>query len=149
MSPLPRCQSALIFSCQDAWNSSTLLFKYFVYIFHFTIVQSKGESFHCYGEYWTIWTLFEYEHFFTKRMHRILFKYVMNSYSFQVKKMVRSAQEVIIVGGSHALHRHEKLAIAVFKAMRGHSLHETKSDGRFHVHTRTYLDGAVLKEVGL
>ncbi|KAM0948453.1 hypothetical protein DsansV1_C06g0059551 [Dioscorea sansibarensis] len=64
----------------------------------------------------------------------------------EVKKMVRAAQEVIIVGGSHALHRHEKLAIAVFKAMRGHSLHETKPDGRFHVHTRTYLDGAVLKE---
>lgn len=62
--------------------------------------------------------------------------------------MVHAGQEVVIVGGSHALHRHEKLAIAVSKAMRGHSLQETKTDGRFHVHTKTYLDGAVLREVG-
>ncbi|KAG6483974.1 hypothetical protein ZIOFF_060767 [Zingiber officinale] len=65
----------------------------------------------------------------------------------EVKKMVHVGQEVIIIGGSHALHQHEKLAIAVSKAMRGHSLQETKKDGRFHVHTRTYLDGAILKEV--
>lgn len=62
--------------------------------------------------------------------------------------MVHFGQEVVIVGGSHALHRHEKLAIAVSKAMQGHSLQETKKDGRFHVHTKTYLDGAILKEVG-
>lgn len=67
--------------------------------------------------------------------------------SLQVKKMVHYGQEVVIVGGSHSLHRHEKLAIAVSKAMRGHSLQETKKDGRFHVHTKTYLDGAILKEV--
>lgn len=66
---------------------------------------------------------------------------------FQVKKMVHSGQEVVIVGGSHLLHHHEKLAIAVSKAMRSHSLQETKKDGRFHVHTKTYLDGAILKEV--
>lgn len=61
--------------------------------------------------------------------------------------MVHEGQDVVIVGGAHALHRHEKLAIAVSKAMRGHSLQETKKDGRFHVHTKTYLDGAILKEV--
>lgn len=64
----------------------------------------------------------------------------------EVKKMVHYGQEVVIVGGSHALHRHEKLAIAVSKAMRSHSLQETKKDGRFHVHTKPYLDGAILKE---
>ncbi|KAJ3683034.1 hypothetical protein LUZ60_013261 [Juncus effusus] len=64
----------------------------------------------------------------------------------EVKKMVHTGQEVILIKGSHALHQHEKLAIAVSKAMRGHSLQETKKDGRFHVHTRTYLDGAILKE---
>ncbi|KAI3469273.1 hypothetical protein Pfo_025936 [Paulownia fortunei] len=64
----------------------------------------------------------------------------------EVKKMVHQGQEVVIVGGTHALHRHEKLAIAVSKAMRGHSLQETKKDGRFHVHTKTYVDGAILKE---
>ncbi|XP_062174534.1 uncharacterized protein LOC133879771 [Alnus glutinosa] len=64
----------------------------------------------------------------------------------EVKKMVHDGQEVVIVGGSHSLHRHEKLAIAVSKAMRSHSLQETKKDGRFHVHTKTYLDGAILKE---
>ncbi|KAJ4753692.1 transmembrane protein [Rhynchospora pubera] len=64
----------------------------------------------------------------------------------EIKKMVHTRQEVIIIGGSHALHEHEKLAIAVSKAMRSHSLQETKTDGRFHVHTRTYLDGAILKE---
>ncbi|XP_010524587.1 PREDICTED: uncharacterized protein LOC104802608 [Tarenaya hassleriana] len=64
----------------------------------------------------------------------------------EVKKLVHHGQEVVIVGGAHALHRHEKLAIAVSKAMRGHSLQETKKDGRFHVHTKTYLDGAILKE---
>ncbi|GMY27939.1 phosphatase 2C 42 [Fagus crenata] len=64
----------------------------------------------------------------------------------KVKKMVHDGQEVVIVGGSHLLHRHEKLSIAVSKAMRGHSLQETKNDGRFHVHTKTFLDGAILKE---
>lgn len=66
---------------------------------------------------------------------------------FQVKKMVHKGEDVVIVGGSHSLHLHEKLAIAVSKATRGHSLQETKKDGRFHVHTKTYLDGAILKEV--
>ncbi|KAJ9181790.1 hypothetical protein P3X46_005848 [Hevea brasiliensis] len=65
----------------------------------------------------------------------------------EVKKMVHDGPEVVIVGGSHALHSHEKLAIAVSKAMQGHSLQETKKDGRFHVHTKTYLDGAALKEM--
>ncbi|XP_016491340.1 uncharacterized protein LOC107811018 [Nicotiana tabacum] len=64
----------------------------------------------------------------------------------EVKKMLHKEQEVVMIGGSHALHRHEKLAIAVSKAMCGHSLQETKKDGRFHVHTKTYLDGAILKE---
>ncbi|CAH9055194.1 unnamed protein product [Cuscuta europaea] len=64
----------------------------------------------------------------------------------KVKKLVHQGQEVVIVGGSHALHHHEKLAIAVSKAMRGHSLQETKKDGRFHVHTKMHLDGAILKE---
>lgn len=64
----------------------------------------------------------------------------------EVRKLVHDGQEVVIIGGSHALHRHEKLAIAVSKAMRGHSLQETKKDGRFRVHTKTYLDGAILKE---
>ncbi|KAG0494046.1 hypothetical protein HPP92_005040 [Vanilla planifolia] len=64
----------------------------------------------------------------------------------EVKKMVHAGQEIIIFSGSYALHRHEKLAIALSKAMRSHSLQETKKDGRFHVHTKTYLDGAILKE---
>lgn len=71
----------------------------------------------------------------------------MFSHCFQVKKLVHKGEDVVIVGGSHSLHLHEKLAIAVSKAMRGHSLQETKKDGRFHVHTKTYLDGAILKEV--
>ncbi|KAL3505618.1 hypothetical protein ACH5RR_031000 [Cinchona calisaya] len=70
----------------------------------------------------------------------------MEAIEAEVKKMVHRGQEVVIVGGIHALHHHEKLAIAVSKAMRGHSLQETKKDGRFHVHTKTYLDGAILKE---
>lgn len=61
--------------------------------------------------------------------------------------MVHGDQEVVIVGGTHALHQHEKLSVAVSKAMRGHSVHETKNDGRFHVQTKTYVDGAILKEV--
>ncbi|XP_076914279.1 uncharacterized protein LOC143573233, partial [Bidens hawaiensis] len=64
----------------------------------------------------------------------------------EVKRMVHKGEEVVIVGGSHSLHLHEKLAIAVSKAMRGCSLQETKKDGRFHVHTKMYLDGAILKE---
>lgn len=64
----------------------------------------------------------------------------------EIRKMVHAGQEVVMIGGSHALHRHEKLAIALSKAMRGHSLQETKNDGRFHVHTKTHLDGAILKE---
>jgi hypothetical protein len=64
----------------------------------------------------------------------------------EVRKMVHLEQEVVIVGGSHSLHHHEKLAIALSKAMRGHSLQETKKDGRFHVRTKTYLDGAILRE---
>ncbi|KAL6901970.1 hypothetical protein ACP4OV_004846 [Aristida adscensionis] len=64
----------------------------------------------------------------------------------EVKKMVHPGQEVLIISGSHALHQHEKLAVAVSKATRSHSLHETKSDGRYQVRTKTYLDGAILKE---
>ncbi|XP_074319977.1 uncharacterized protein LOC141656822 [Silene latifolia] len=64
----------------------------------------------------------------------------------EVKKMVHQNQDVVIVGGVHALHQHEKLAIAVAEATRGNSVHETKNDGRFHVRTKTYLDGAILKE---
>ncbi|XP_058757608.1 uncharacterized protein LOC131630884 [Vicia villosa] len=64
----------------------------------------------------------------------------------EVKKLLHDEQEVVIIGGTHSLHHHEKLSIAVSKAMRGHSLQETKNDGRFHVHTKTYLDGAILKE---
>ncbi|KAF5784545.1 hypothetical protein HanXRQr2_Chr11g0520691 [Helianthus annuus] len=64
----------------------------------------------------------------------------------EVKSMVHKGEEVVTVAGSHSLHLHEKLAIAVSKAMRGHSLQETKKDGRFHVHTKMYLDGAILKE---
>ncbi|KAJ8528873.1 hypothetical protein K7X08_030613 [Anisodus acutangulus] len=70
----------------------------------------------------------------------------VGSIEAEVKKMLHKGQEVVMIGGSHALHRHEKLAIAVSKAMRGHSLQETKKDGRFHVHTKTYLDGAILRE---
>ncbi|KAG5632497.1 hypothetical protein H5410_004214 [Solanum commersonii] len=44
----------------------------------------------------------------------------------EVKKMLHKEQELVMIGGSHALHHHEKLAIAVSKAMRGHSLQETK-----------------------
>lgn len=73
--------------------------------------------------------------------------YELSVFDRQVKKMLHKGQEVVMIGGSHALHRHEKLAIAVSKAMRGHSLQETKKDGRFHVHTKTYLDGAILREV--
>ncbi|XP_052189645.1 uncharacterized protein LOC127799555 [Diospyros lotus] len=64
----------------------------------------------------------------------------------EIKKMVHQGQDVVMIGGSNALHRHEKLAIALSKAMRSHSLQEAKNDGRFHVHTKTYLDGAILKE---
>lgn len=64
----------------------------------------------------------------------------------EVTKLVYPDQEVLIVGGTHPMHRHEKLAIAVSKAMRGHSVQETKEDGRFHVQTKTYLDGPILKE---
>lgn len=64
----------------------------------------------------------------------------------EVKKMVHTGQEVIVISGSHALHEHEKLAVAVSKATRSHSIHETKTDGRFHVRTKPYLDGAILKE---
>lgn len=67
--------------------------------------------------------------------------------SFQVKKMIHQDQEVVIVVGTYPLHQHEKLAVAVSKSMRGHSVHETKNDGRFHVQTKTYVDGAILKEV--
>lgn len=70
----------------------------------------------------------------------------MKAIEMEVKKMVHAGQEVVVVGGPQSLHRHEKLAIAVSKALRSHSLHETNTDGRFHVRTRTYLDGSILRE---
>lgn len=63
----------------------------------------------------------------------------------EVKRMLQPGQEIVIVGGTHSLHEHEKLAVAVTKALRGESIQETK-DGRFHVRTRTFLDGAILRE---
>eukprot|EP00252_Welwitschia_mirabilis_P008780 TRINITY_DN20945_c0_g1_i1.p1 TRINITY_DN20945_c0_g1~~TRINITY_DN20945_c0_g1_i1.p1 ORF type:complete len:808 (+),score=153.41 TRINITY_DN20945_c0_g1_i1:214-2637(+) len=70
----------------------------------------------------------------------------INAIENEVKKMVYPDQEVVVIGGSHSLHQHQKLAIAVSKALRAHSFHETNPDGRFHVRTRTYLDGPILKE---
>lgn len=63
----------------------------------------------------------------------------------EVKRMLQPGQDVVVVGGSYSLHEHEKLAVAVTKALRGESIHETK-DGRFRVRTRTFLDGAILRE---
>lgn len=61
--------------------------------------------------------------------------------------MLQPGQEVVVVGGTHNLHDHERLAMAVAKATRGLSTHDTGSDGRFHAKTLTFLDGAVLREV--
>jgi hypothetical protein len=65
----------------------------------------------------------------------------------QVKTMLQPEQEVMVVAGIHNLHDHERLAMAVAKAMRGMSTHVTRSDTRFHAKTLTFLDGAVLREV--
>ncbi|BBN07035.1 hypothetical protein MPTK1_4g00410 [Marchantia polymorpha subsp. ruderalis] len=70
----------------------------------------------------------------------------MTNIEEEVRKMVPPGQEVVVVGGVHNLHDHEKLAIAVVKALRSHSVHETRRDGRFHARARTYLDGALLRE---
>ncbi|KAG0575716.1 hypothetical protein M758_5G026800 [Ceratodon purpureus] len=64
----------------------------------------------------------------------------------QVKTMLQPGQEVMVVAGIHSLHDHERLAMAVAKAMRGMSTHDTREDGRFHAKTLTFLDGAVLRE---
>lgn len=61
--------------------------------------------------------------------------------------MLQPGQEVMVVAGVHSLHDHERLAMAVAKAMRGMSKHDTREDGRFHAKTLTFLDGAVLREV--
>ena len=61
--------------------------------------------------------------------------------------MLQPGQEVMVVAGIHSLHDHERLAMAVAKAMRGMSTHDTRADGRFHARTLTFLDGAVLREV--
>jgi hypothetical protein len=63
-----------------------------------------------------------------------------------VKRLIHPGQDVVVVGGTHSLHEHEKLAVAVAKAFRGESLQETK-EGRFQVKTRTFLDGAILRDV--
>jgi hypothetical protein len=71
----------------------------------------------------------------------------MESIIDQVKKMLQPGQKVVVVGGIHNLHEHERLAMAVAKATVGHSSHDTRADGRFHARTLTLLDGAVLREV--
>lgn len=63
----------------------------------------------------------------------------------EVKRMLQPGQEIVVVGGTHSLHEHEKLAVAVTKALRGESFQETK-DGRYRVRTRTFLDGAILRD---
>eukprot|EP00250_Pteridium_aquilinum_P008214 c17771_g1_i3 orf=536-2992(-) len=63
----------------------------------------------------------------------------------EVKRMLHPGQEMVVVGGTHSLHEHEKLAVAVSKALRGESIQETKY-GRFRVRTRTFLDGAILRD---
>lgn len=70
-----------------------------------------------------------------------------HSLFLQVKTMLQPGQEVMVVAGVHSLHDHERLAMAVAKAMRGMSKHDTREDGRFHAKTLTFLDGAVLREV--
>ncbi|KAI5081905.1 hypothetical protein GOP47_0001648 [Adiantum capillus-veneris] len=63
----------------------------------------------------------------------------------EARRMLQPGQDVVVVAGSHSLHEHEKLAVAVSKALRGESIQETK-EGRFRVRTRTFLDGAVLRD---
>ncbi|KAG0492026.1 hypothetical protein HPP92_005424 [Vanilla planifolia] len=43
--------------------------------------------------------------------------------------MVHAGQEIIIFSGSYALHRHEKLAIALSKGYRSHSLQKRQKKG--------------------
>lgn len=64
----------------------------------------------------------------------------------QVKKLVQPGQDPVVVGGVHSLHDHPRLAIAVSKATRGVSVHETGRDARIRARTRTYLDGAILRD---
>ncbi|XP_024519591.1 uncharacterized protein LOC9646786 [Selaginella moellendorffii] len=70
----------------------------------------------------------------------------MDAIEREVKKLAEPGQEVVVVGGTHNLHDHEKLAIAVRKAYRSLSTHETTKDGRYQVRIKPYLDGSVLRE---
>ncbi|KAH7277852.1 hypothetical protein KP509_38G011500 [Ceratopteris richardii] len=69
----------------------------------------------------------------------------VDSITKEVRRMLQPGQDVVVVSGSYSLHQHEKLAVAVSKALRGESIQETR-DGRFRVRTRTFLDGAVLRD---
>ncbi|GJP77636.1 hypothetical protein CLOP_g7994 [Closterium sp. NIES-67] len=62
----------------------------------------------------------------------------------QITGMLAPGQEVVLVSGWHSLHDHERLAMAVEKAIRHQSVVLTHADGSTSHGTRSFLDAPYL-----
>jgi hypothetical protein len=71
----------------------------------------------------------------------------------EARKLLQPGQELVVVSGTHNLHDHEHLAMALLRAQRTSSRADRRNDGTgaghnhtYHVSARAYLDSAVLLE---
>lgn len=64
----------------------------------------------------------------------------------EVRKMLQPGQELVVVGGTHSLHDHQRIAMALTKATRSRTVAEAGPDGRPVAVTRAFIDGSYLVE---
>eukprot|EP00897_Mesotaenium_endlicherianum_P008756 jgi/Mesen1/7909/ME000420S07051 len=84
--------------------------------------------------------------FFHGSVSALLVSAIEHLFSPDVKRMVQPEQELVVVDGVHSLHDHERLAMAVTRAVQSQTLHEPLPGGGHAPRTRTFLDGAFLVE---
>ncbi|KAK3236360.1 hypothetical protein CYMTET_53494 [Cymbomonas tetramitiformis] len=64
----------------------------------------------------------------------------------QARNMIHFNQELVMVAGTHNLHEHERLALAVTRAMTAHSSAVAGAQGKYKLKARPVLDSKVLLE---
>jgi len=68
----------------------------------------------------------------------------LNLIRSEAKSMLQGRQELVVVEGTHSLHEHERLSLAVAHAVTSVSTATTGADGHYSLQTRAILDSQVL-----
>lgn len=64
----------------------------------------------------------------------------------EVEKMLLPHQELILVTNVHNLYEHRSISTAVFKALKGDTIHTTGEDGEYQAKTIFYLDSKIFQD---